>query len=208
MASRFGSLLALSALASYAAAVVQTVTVGLNEVDGKQGNGFDPSFIVAQPGDDIEFTFAMNQWVKDPITVQHTATRTVDLWFPMLTAGSGFDTGIHDTGSVLTNTGESFTLRVNDTNPLWFFCAVGNHCQQGMVFAVNPPQTGDGSMEKFLENAKAATKVDYTPGGTSPASSDASGSSQAPTGSDNASTPTPSTTPSGAAGSVARRPVL
>jgi plastocyanin len=29
-------------------------------------------------------------------------------------------------------------LTVQDMNPVWVYCKQGNHCQQGMVFAVNP----------------------------------------------------------------------
>jgi plastocyanin len=29
-------------------------------------------------------------------------------------------------------------LTVTDTNPVWVYCRQANHCQQGMVFAVNP----------------------------------------------------------------------
>lgn len=29
-------------------------------------------------------------------------------------------------------------LTVVDTNPIWVYCRQANHCQQGMVFAVNP----------------------------------------------------------------------
>lgn len=36
----------------------------------------------------------------------------------------GFDTGIHETGSVNSNTGDSFNLIVNDTQPLWYGHAV------------------------------------------------------------------------------------
>lgn len=29
-------------------------------------------------------------------------------------------------------------LQIINTNPVWVFCRQANHCQQGMVFAVNP----------------------------------------------------------------------
>jgi len=41
-------------------------------------------------------------------------------------------------------------LTVTDTNPVWVYCRQANHCQQGMVFAVNP---GD----KFAAFQAAAT---------------------------------------------------
>lgn len=30
------------------------------------------------------------------------------------------------------------SLEVKDTNPIWVYCRQANHCEQGMVFAVNP----------------------------------------------------------------------
>lgn len=31
----------------------------------------------------------------------------------------------------------SFTITIKDNKPLWFYCAQGNHCQQGMVQSIN-----------------------------------------------------------------------
>lgn len=32
-----------------------------------------------------------------------------------------------------------FTLTINDTNPIWLYCAQVGHCQAGMVAVINPP---------------------------------------------------------------------
>jgi plastocyanin len=72
---------------------------------------------------------------------------------------------------------------VVDSNPIWVYCRQGNHCQQGMVFAINP---GD----KFAAFQAAAT------GATAPPSSSATSvSSQPPT--TTSATTAPSSTPSG-----------
>jgi len=84
--TRFSTLLALCALASSALGAVHLVTVGLDETNGEQGIGFDPTFIVASAGDDIQFTFAMNQYVDPVFVAQHTATREYALsWIQNLT---------------------------------------------------------------------------------------------------------------------------
>jgi len=31
-----------------------------------------------------------------------------------------------------------FTIWVNDTNPIWFYCSQAKHCQAGMVGVINP----------------------------------------------------------------------
>ncbi|KAI4201111.1 MAG: hypothetical protein LQ350_003425 [Teloschistes chrysophthalmus] len=28
----------------------------------------------------------------------------------------------------------SFTIMVNDTKPIWYYCSQGNHCQKGMLW--------------------------------------------------------------------------
>ncbi|PCH33520.1 hypothetical protein WOLCODRAFT_160132 [Wolfiporia cocos MD-104 SS10] len=55
----------------------------------------------------------------------------------------------------------TFTVTVNDTNPVWVYCrqadnTPASHCGQGMVFAVNPGANGtETSFAKFLNNALA-----------------------------------------------------
>ncbi|TCD66445.1 hypothetical protein EIP91_001382 [Steccherinum ochraceum] len=55
-------------------AAVYTVTVGIVELDGKPGLGFDPSSIRPAVGDTITFTFALPEYVKNPTSTQHSAT--------------------------------------------------------------------------------------------------------------------------------------
>jgi hypothetical protein len=31
----------------------------------------------------------------------------------------------------------TYTIRVQDTKPIWFYCSQGKHCQAGMVGAIN-----------------------------------------------------------------------
>jgi hypothetical protein len=40
------------------------------------------------------------------------------------------------------------------TDPLWFYCRVGQHCANGMVFSVNP--TAEKTHEMFLANAQGS----------------------------------------------------
>jgi hypothetical protein len=32
----------------------------------------------------------------------------------------------------------TYTVAVKDTNPIWFYCSQGMHCQGGMVGVINP----------------------------------------------------------------------
>ncbi|KFY35937.1 hypothetical protein V494_05468 [Pseudogymnoascus sp. VKM F-4513 (FW-928)] len=52
-----------------------------------------------------------------------------------------------------------FTITVNDTKPIWYYCGFPNHCQGGMVGVINQAATGDKTIEAF---AAAAKNVDKT----------------------------------------------
>ncbi|KAI0789905.1 hypothetical protein C8Q75DRAFT_763129 [Abortiporus biennis] len=155
-----------------------TVTVGIDETNGHQGIGFDPSAITPAVGDTIAFTYQLPSYIKSPASTQHSATQSTfdDPCTPM---AGGFDTGVQSTGSANDNTGSTFELLVNDTQPLWFFSSVGDDCKSGMVLAVNPPTSGDQTAAAFKAKAEASSG---SPATTSPAaSSPATSGSSTPT---------------------------
>lgn len=76
-------------------------------------------------------------------------------------------------------------LTVTDTNPVWVYCRQANHCQQGMVFAVNPGNN-------FAAFQAAAT------GGASATSSAAGGAVATATATVTLGSQTPTTASSGA----------
>ena len=49
---------------------------------------------------------------------------------------------------------EVFTVKVNDTKPIWFYCTQKQHCKGGMVGVVNAPQ---GKTVDDYKKAAAAT---------------------------------------------------
>lgn len=57
--------------------------------------------------------------------------------------------------------------------PIWAYCKQGNHCQSGMVFAVNAVETGQNNFENFVNNAKGASN---TTGGTAAPAGNTGGS--------------------------------
>ncbi|GJE94574.1 cupredoxin domain-containing protein [Phanerochaete sordida] len=195
----------LFALCGLAQAFTYTVTIGIDETNGQQGIGFDPSAIRPSPGDTITFTYALPEYLKNPPPVQHSATQsTFDN--PCTAMSGGFDTGVHETGWVSSSTGDSFNLVVNDTQPLWFFSSVGDDCKQGMVLAVNPPLSGDQTADAFKQKAMLSTS---TPSATAPSSSSSPASSQPPSGTSSAaptmtSPPPPSQSTNSAASHMAK----
>ncbi|KAK7682631.1 hypothetical protein QCA50_014431 [Cerrena zonata] len=168
------SSLVIAGLLSLAQAAVYTVTVGIVETDGQPGLGFDPSSIRPAAGDTITFTYALPEYIKNPSVTQHSATQST-FENPCSKMDGGFDTGIQSTGSVNSNTGNSYDLTVNDTNPLWFFSAANSDCKSGMVLAVNPPISGDQTAAAFQEKAKSSSGTSTS---SSPSSSSTSVSAQ------------------------------
>ena len=54
---------------------------------------------------------------------------------------SGFQFVPESSESLEGYTVPEFTITINDTNPVWFYCAQVKHCQTGMVMAVNANST-------------------------------------------------------------------
>ncbi|EJD34706.1 hypothetical protein AURDEDRAFT_117577 [Auricularia subglabra TFB-10046 SS5] len=83
---------------------------------------FMPPFVNAQAGDTIRYTWANGE---------HTVTQS-SAAAPCNATVAGFVSGKQKAGF-------TFDQRVNDTNPVWFFCSVGQHCASGMWGGVNVP---------------------------------------------------------------------
>jgi hypothetical protein len=79
-------------------------------------------------------------------------------------ASGGFFSGFVPTMESPSST--TFTITVNDTNPIWFYCGqtLGNHCQSGMVGAINAPTNGN-TLDAFILLAKHATESTSPPFG-------------------------------------------
>ncbi|KAI0792835.1 Cupredoxin, partial [Abortiporus biennis] len=90
---------------------------------------YNPQFVTADPGDVVVFTFKQKN---------HTTTQS-SFDSPCVQAPGGFDSGFIPVAD--NNTDGPFPVAqftVEDTNPVWVYCKQANHCQQGMVFAINP----------------------------------------------------------------------
>ncbi len=58
---------------------------------------------------------------------------------PCHSLAGGFFSAFTPTASNSTPSATTWTVTLNDTAPLWVYCAqtTGNHCQNGMVHAIN-----------------------------------------------------------------------
>lgn len=109
-----------------AAYATHTVMVGGLDAGGPVLR-YTPEFVNAGVGDVVRFNF---------FAANHTVTQS-SFDSPCMGIPDGFRTGVqmnpeNISGLVL----KDFT--VSDSKPLWFYCGVTTHCQQGMVFAINP----------------------------------------------------------------------
>ncbi|RXW20279.1 hypothetical protein EST38_g5580 [Candolleomyces aberdarensis] len=64
----------------------------------------------------------------------------------------GFKSGFTPVAADAT-TFPTFTIKINDTAPIWGYCGQVNHCQSGMVFAINAVESGPNNFNAFRQLA-------------------------------------------------------
>jgi plastocyanin len=138
-----------SATYSSAAVTYATNTPVTHIVEvGKNGLKYTPPFITAKIGDEVQMNF---------FALNHTLVQS-SFQDPCEPLPYGIFAGFQPTSVTKNTTGlvtfKTVKFQVETESPLWFYCAQGNHCQQGMTFAINPPA---GSVDTF--NKVAATKA-------------------------------------------------
>ncbi|WWD07872.1 hypothetical protein V865_005979 [Kwoniella europaea PYCC6329] len=152
------SLCLLTLLVSPVLSATHTVNVG-----NIKTLTFQPSEVKAELGDIIEFKF---------LAGNHTVTQST---FASPCTNAGFNSG-QIPGNPDSPT--SYSILVNDTKPIWVYCATGQHCQNGMVMAVNAPTSGN-TFSAFQANAMGGGNATTAGNSTGSASTSASPSSSA-----------------------------
>lgn len=106
-------------------ALALTGLVAAKTVEVKVGDGgkkFTPNEIKAEVDDEVVFKFAKNG---------HDVSE------------SSFDSPCQPknnaTWSGKLGKGDSFTIKIENTDPIWLYCSQGNHCKKGMTAAINAP---------------------------------------------------------------------
>ncbi|TDL25042.1 hypothetical protein BD410DRAFT_785805 [Rickenella mellea] len=150
---KFSTVLATLAPVAFVAATDYTVSVG----DG--GLTFNPNQITgAAQGDTINFQFKAKN---------HTVTQST---FASPCTQNGIDSGFMPVAANATQIPQFSVTVQNASAPLWFFCKQTSHCQQGMVFAVNPTPAKTFAMFQAMAMGQTAA-ANGTTGGTSAGSS-------------------------------------
>ncbi|KAF8490602.1 hypothetical protein JB92DRAFT_3008425 [Gautieria morchelliformis] len=131
MISSFSLALPLLAATVSNAYYDHTVVVG-----GRDLLAYTPSSIKAQVGDTITFQFREKN---------HTVTQA-SFESPCSPLSGGFNSGFRPVPPGTQSGLPTYTITVNDTKPIWAYCAQTGppaHCPQGMVFAANAPDYGN-----------------------------------------------------------------
>ncbi|KAG8946459.1 hypothetical protein FRC04_011635 [Tulasnella sp. 424] len=140
----FTRILAVAALAAplASAAIIDVFVGGTGKLE------FTPNSVAANPGDSIRFTFGAKNHTVTQSTFANPCSPIVDA----NGVPNGFFSGYMPVAATQTTDLPQFWIPVKDTKPIWAFCSQANHCQQGMVFAVNAPADPD---PKSFNNFKA-----------------------------------------------------
>jgi plastocyanin len=96
---------------------------------GNGGLTFSPSNLTAKVGEKVEFHFY-------PPTHSVAQASFASPCTP-LANDTGFFSGGFKTASGVNS--ETFTITINDTKPIWYYCGFPTHCESGMVGVINAP---------------------------------------------------------------------
>ncbi|RDA83793.1 hypothetical protein CP532_4599 [Ophiocordyceps camponoti-leonardi (nom. inval.)] len=107
---------------------VHVVNVGRNPLTNQTAKKYFPDTVEAQQGEVVQFRF------NAPGSM-HTVTQS-DFDTPCIQKSGGFNSGAQ---AVKAGSSETmvFNLVVNDTKPIWVYCATGDHCKSKMVMVIN-----------------------------------------------------------------------
>ncbi|KAK6539893.1 hypothetical protein TWF694_008730 [Orbilia ellipsospora] len=119
---------------------------------------FSPNEIQANVGDQIQFQF-------HPANHSVVQATFADPCIPISQSASGngaqgFFSGFMPVSASSTEI-PTFSITVQDTKPIWFYCSQGKHCQAGMVGAINP--TANKTLADFTSRAAQAA-ANLSPG--------------------------------------------
>jgi plastocyanin len=143
------------------------------KVGGPGVLAYDPPFITAAAGDTLHFTFLQ----KNHTVTQSSFAKPCEPFVDATGAQSGFKSGFQPVPDTMTDGFPTCDWVIKSTAPLWVYCGQTNpvsHCGKGMVFAVNPPATGN-TFDAYKANA-----VTQDGGAAAPSASDPYGSAPAP----------------------------
>ncbi|KAM3466499.1 hypothetical protein MY5147_000543 [Beauveria neobassiana] len=181
------TLAAAAALLGAAQAIdVQVVSVGRNPVNESMGLKFWPEKVKAEVGTMVQFQFLAGNHTLTQSDFDHPCTPINEV---NPSAQGIFSAYQPVAASAAKGQIPVFTIMVNDTKPMWFFCSQGPHCQKGMVMVINENTAGNStrSLENYKKSAAETSPGGSTEGGASPSEA-STGSSTTPADADKSPT--------------------
>ncbi|KAK6530438.1 hypothetical protein TWF694_003790 [Orbilia ellipsospora] len=102
------------------------------------------------PGDILRFVFNG--------TVPHSVVRgDPSNGCQPLVGSTAFYSGTQSTKDMVNGPMPMFDFVVKDRNPIFVYCSVGKHCQEGMVAAINP--TNDQTLDAYTSKCTGASSA-------------------------------------------------
>jgi len=164
-AALFTSAVVFSTLVFGEKAPEGNVKVHVIQVGDNEGNlKFYPEELDVPVGELVQFQFY-------PLNHSVAQSTFADPCIPISESASGNGTNGFFSGFMPVKKTDTFmptfTVLVNQTAPLWFYCATGPHCQRGMSGVINPPKNNaERTLAKYKESAiGSTTKVPGPPEG-------------------------------------------
>ncbi|KAI9810755.1 MAG: hypothetical protein M1827_006093 [Pycnora praestabilis] len=192
----------MSSMAASSSSASQ-VSVQVVKVSNKNGSLiFAPNDIKASAGSMIQFHF----YPKNHSVVQSTFDQPCEPINNNQANVTGLFSGFMPVAANA-STMPTYTILVNDTKPIWFYCSQAKHCQSGMVGVVNAPASNTSRTLASFQALAVQAPANLSPGegetgstssNTTSTSGSSSGSSSSAAGSSGSVAPS-NTTSSGAA---------
>ncbi|POS72898.1 hypothetical protein DHEL01_v208706 [Diaporthe helianthi] len=147
---------ALAVMAGVASAQkVQVVTVST----ANNSLVYTPDNIKANPGEMVQFQFVAGNHTVTQSTFDQPCTPISTVMSNVTGFHSGYQPAAasKETGMIPT-----YTLMINNSKPIWLYCAQGRHCQSGMVMVINENTAANASRSLTEFKALAAQAMSNT----------------------------------------------
>ncbi|KAG8162411.1 hypothetical protein KVR01_008176 [Diaporthe batatas] len=176
---------ALAVMAGVASAQkVQVVTVST----ANNSLVYTPDNIKASAGEMVQFQFVAGNHTVTQSTFDQPCTPISSIMSNVTGFHSGYQPAAASQQSGMIPT---YTVMINDSKPIWLYCAQGKHCQNGMVMVINENTAANASrsLTEFKALAAKATSNTAPSGGSTTGGTTGTGSG---TGSESGSGASPS----------------
>ncbi|PKS11775.1 hypothetical protein jhhlp_001068 [Lomentospora prolificans] len=146
---QFKSLVAAALFGAASAVEVIPVLVGMN-ANGTAGTFFSPDKVTAPIGSMVQFQFMGGNHTVTQSTFDDACTPISAINASAVGVSTGFVPAMNamQTGQI-----PVYSIMINDTRPIWLYCAQGRHCQSGMVMVINENTAANST--RSLENHRS-----------------------------------------------------